>query len=123
MNVVRKLPLLGIVTVSTGLIAACFGQGQPTPTSAPPPQASPVSSPAASPAPSPAASPKPSAPAPDAPGTQSHTVAEGETLRAIAQQYYEDGELWRKIFDANRDTIGDNPDAIKIGQTLKIPPK
>jgi nucleoid-associated protein YgaU len=50
-------------------------------------------------------------------------VGEGETLATIAEQYYEDGAQWRRIYDANKEAIGDNPDSIKIGQTLKIPPK
>jgi nucleoid-associated protein YgaU len=72
----------------------------------------PLSSPIASPAPS-----RPSGP------DQSHTVEAGETLATIAQKFYGDSTLWRKIYDANRPAIGDNPDAIKVGTQLRIPPK
>jgi 5'-nucleotidase len=110
------------LVATTSLLAGCTGQTQsvaPTPI---PPAASPVPSPAASPVVVvPASSPTP-APTPEAPG-QTHTVGEGETLATIAEQYYEDGALWRKIYDANKEAIGDDPDSIKIGQTLKIPPK
>jgi nucleoid-associated protein YgaU len=50
-------------------------------------------------------------------------VGEGDTLATIAQQYYEDSGQWRKIYEANKDAIGEDPDSIKIGQSLKIPPK
>jgi nucleoid-associated protein YgaU len=39
----------------------------------------------------------------------------------IAQRYYGDGALWRRIYDANRTTIGPNPDKIYPGQRLIIP--
>lgn len=69
----------------------------------------------------PAASPQPAAAPADS--GQTHTVTEGDTLASIAQQYYEDSAQWRKIYEANRDAIGADPDSIKIGQSLKIPPK
>ena len=38
-------------------------------------------------------------------------------------QVYGDPTLWRRTYDANRSTIGDNPDNVRIGTTLRIPPK
>ena len=52
--------------------------------------------------------------------TQWHEVKKGETLWKIAEQYYGDGNLYTKIFEANRDTIK-NPNLIQIGQRLRIP--
>jgi nucleoid-associated protein YgaU len=52
--------------------------------------------------------------------TQWHEVKKGETLWKIAEQYYGDGNLYPKIFEANRDTLKD-PDKINIGQKLRIP--
>jgi nucleoid-associated protein YgaU len=52
--------------------------------------------------------------------TQRHEVQKGETLWKIAEQYYGDGNLYPKIFEANRDTLKD-PNLIKIGQRLRIP--
>jgi nucleoid-associated protein YgaU len=52
--------------------------------------------------------------------TQWHEVQKGETLWKIAEQYYGDGNLYPKIFEANRDTLKD-PNLIKIGQRLRIP--
>jgi len=52
--------------------------------------------------------------------TQWHEVKKGETLWKIAEQYYGDGNLYQKIFEANRDVLK-NPDRINIGQKLRIP--
>ena len=52
--------------------------------------------------------------------TQWHEVTKGETLWKIAEQYYGDGSLYSKIFDANRDVLKD-PNRINIGQKLRIP--
>ena len=61
------------------------------------------------------------APAPAAEAeAKTYTVAAGDTLSKIAQNQYGDGSLWRKIFEANRDTIK-NPDLIHPGQELIIP--
>lgn len=51
---------------------------------------------------------------------QYHEVKKGDTLWKIAEKYYGDGNLYKKIFEANR-TILKNPDVIKIGQKLHIP--
>ena len=52
-----------------------------------------------------------------------HTVTGGETLSGIAAQYYGSGtrEKWMAIYEANKDTIGDDPSHIKAGQKLLIP--
>jgi len=52
--------------------------------------------------------------------TQWHEVKKGETLWKIAVQYYGDGSLYTKIFEANKDTLKD-PNLIKVGQRLRIP--
>ena len=49
-----------------------------------------------------------------------HVVAAGESLSKIAEQEYGDAKQWRRIYDANRDTVKD-PDLIYPGQTLKLP--
>ena len=52
-----------------------------------------------------------------------HTVAAGETLSDIALKYYMSAakEKYMAIYDANKMTIGDNPNVIKPGMVLKIP--
>ena len=56
----------------------------------------------------------------DTGAARTHVVVRGESLSKIAQQVYGDAQLWRRIYDANRDVIK-NPDLIEPGQTLKIP--
>ncbi len=51
---------------------------------------------------------------------RTHTVRSGETLAAIARQYYGDANRWRDIFQANRQTIGD-PNRLSVGTELIIP--
>jgi nucleoid-associated protein YgaU len=52
--------------------------------------------------------------------TQYHVVKKGDTLSKIAEEYYGDEMLYKKIFEANRDLIK-NPDLIQIGWKLRIP--
>ena len=63
--------------------------------------------------------PKAGAPADNA-YTQWYVVVKGDTLSKIAERYYGDPSLYRKIFEANRDVIK-NPDLIQIGWKLRIP--
>ena len=60
------------------------------------------------------------APAASAAPARTHTVAQGETLSAIAKTYYGKASEYPRIFEANRDQLS-NPDLIKPGQVLKIP--
>jgi len=52
---------------------------------------------------------------------QKHVVASGETLSAIAKQYYNDAGKYMAIYEANKAVIGDNPDLIQPGMELVIP--
>lgn len=51
-----------------------------------------------------------------------HRVNAADTLATIAKQYYGNQGLWRLIYEANRERIGDDPNAIPIGAELVIPP-
>lgn len=64
----------------------------------------------------PAAAPTP--PPPPAPATRTHTVVSGDTLWAIAEKFYGDGNKYQQIADANGIA---NPDLIHPGQELTIP--
>jgi nucleoid-associated protein YgaU len=67
--------------------------------------------------------PRPAEPAkPAAPpaGAKTHKVAAGESLWVIAEDYYGDGHLWKRIRDANP---GIDENKLQEGQVLVIPPK
>jgi nucleoid-associated protein YgaU len=51
-----------------------------------------------------------------------YVVQGDDTLTAIARAYYNDPGLWHIIYKANRDAIGDNPNTLKVGMKLTIPP-
>jgi len=52
---------------------------------------------------------------------QTYTVKSGDTLSKISKQFYGDSDEFMRIFYANRDQVND-PDKIKVGQELTIPP-
>ena len=54
-------------------------------------------------------------------GATTYTVKKGDTLSHIAKAHYGRASQWKRIFEANRDQL-DDPDRIKPGQVLKIPP-
>ena len=117
------------------VLTACGGgAASPTPTSpaaspagaaaAPSPARPALASPAASPSPAVVSAVTPAASATaEVAGGESYEVQAGDTLATIAQQYYDDPSQWRRIYDANKDAIGDDPDKLKLGQKLTIPPK
>ena len=53
-------------------------------------------------------------------GFSRHRVVSGDTLFGIAENSYGDGDLWPRLFTANRDRIND-PDQIQVGEVLRIP--
>jgi nucleoid-associated protein YgaU len=74
--------------------------------------------------------PAPTTTAPGAPPTagpeqatefDEYVVAPGDTMRSIAQQAYGDADLWPRIYEANRDLIGPDPNALQVGAHLRIP--
>jgi len=52
-----------------------------------------------------------------------YTVQPGDTLSIIAQKFYGDGSeaSWRKIYEANRAVIGNDPNQLQAGMVLVIP--
>lgn len=52
---------------------------------------------------------------------QTYTVQKGDCLWKIAKQYYGDGSMYTKIYEANKGTIGGNPNLIYPGQVFTIP--
>ena len=51
---------------------------------------------------------------------QTYTVQKGDTLWKISRKFYGSGKEWRKIFQANQDTMS-NPDKLKAGIEIRIP--
>ena len=136
---------LRISTASTacaawGIATLCFGTAcgagaaAPTPTAvtltpaaasavpAPSPQRPALASPLASPATASTSATSPTAVAADN-AADTYDVQSGDTMGSIADQFYGDKTLWRPIYDANKEVIGSDPDKLKIGMKLKIPPK
>lgn len=52
---------------------------------------------------------------------KTYTVARGDCLYNIARKFYGNGGQYTKIYDANKGTIGGNPNLIYPGQVLTIP--
>ena len=51
---------------------------------------------------------------------QMYTVKGGDSLSKIARHLYGDGDKWKSIWEANKDSVK-NPDLIQPGWSLKIP--
>ncbi|MCY3003897.1 MAG: LysM peptidoglycan-binding domain-containing protein [Planctomycetota bacterium] len=50
-----------------------------------------------------------------------YTVQKGDVLGTISKTVYGSTKHWRRIYDANRDVIGDDPNRLKVGMQLRIP--
>ena len=55
-----------------------------------------------------------------APSNQEYTVKGGDTLSRLSERFYNSGDKWERIYEANKDTVK-NPNYIYIGQKLIIP--
>jgi nucleoid-associated protein YgaU len=117
--VVVVLLLAAVLGVSAGVGVVLRGRsfGAPLPSDT---AARPTFIIATVPSPSPSGSPRPAAvPTPTA--SDEYTVEAGDTLRSIAQKVYGDPAQWPRIYDANRETIGPDPDTLSAGTRLRIP--
>ena len=54
-------------------------------------------------------------------GSKTYVVKEGDTLRSISRRFYKTSRRWTDIRNANEKKI-DDPDNLKAGVTLTIPP-
>jgi nucleoid-associated protein YgaU len=125
--------MVACAALTLGLGVACGGgAAAPTPTAvpttavppatAPSPQRPALASPVASPSVASTTSAAPTATV-ETTAVDTYEVQSGDTLLTIADHYYGDNSQWRRIYDANKDVIGPDPDKLKIGMKLKIPPK
>lgn len=55
------------------------------------------------------------------PTAQKYTVKKGDSLWKIAQKLYGSGSQYTKIYEANKGTVGSNPNKIYPGQVLTVP--
>jgi LysM repeat protein len=53
--------------------------------------------------------------------SQEYTVSAGDSLSLLALRYYGSAQKWKKIYEANKNTVK-NPHYIYIGQKITIPP-
>jgi LysM repeat protein len=51
---------------------------------------------------------------------RTYVVRDGDTLASISRKFYKSSAKWKKIREANRNTV-DDPGKLKAGQTLTIP--
>lgn len=63
---------------------------------------------------------EPAGPAPSQ--TVKYTVRPNDSLSKIAQQFYGDANKWRTIYNANKRLLRNNPNNLRVGQELTIPP-
>ena len=67
------------------------------------------------------ASPSPQVAASPSPSASEYVIQPGDTLRSIAQDVYGAADQWPRIYDANREQIGADPDTLQTGAPLRIP--
>jgi LysM repeat protein len=51
-----------------------------------------------------------------------YTVQANDTLSSIAQRAYGNANAWQKIYDANKQVIGNDPNLLQVGEVIFIPP-
>lgn len=59
-------------------------------------------------------------PAPPAPATRQYVIHPKDTLWSLSKHFLGDGKRWREIMFANP---GLDPNKLRVGQTITIPPK
>jgi len=50
-----------------------------------------------------------------------YKIKDGDVLGTISQTVYGSAKHWQRIYDANKDLIGSNPNRLKVGMELRIP--
>lgn len=57
----------------------------------------------------------------DTAAVKKHIVKKGESLSLIAKQYTGSVKKWKELYEANKATVGNNPDLIQPGMELTLP--
>lgn len=57
----------------------------------------------------------------NAPSATTYTVQPGDTMYSIAKSQYNDGTQWKKVYNANKETVGSNPNMPHSGKVLMLP--
>lgn len=52
--------------------------------------------------------------------SKTYEIQSGDSLWKIAERLTGDGRNWKKLYEMNRDVLGDDPDRIRIGQVLRL---
>jgi nucleoid-associated protein YgaU len=52
---------------------------------------------------------------------KTYTVVSGDSLSSIAKAELGDSAHWKALYEANKELIGDDPNRLRIGQTLTLP--
>ena len=65
----------------------------------------------------------PPQPTPPPPQTRYYTVKSGDSLWTIARDQLGDPARHTELFELNAATLNDNPDSLRLGQKLVLPPK
>jgi polar amino acid transport system substrate-binding protein len=55
------------------------------------------------------------------PTMAAYVVQSGDSLSKIARDFFGNASAWQRIYEANRNVIGDDPGRLKVGMTLEIP--
>jgi murein DD-endopeptidase MepM/ murein hydrolase activator NlpD len=58
---------------------------------------------------------------PPGPADKTYTVVSGDSLSAIAQSLFGNGNRWPELYALNKDLVGLDPNLILPGQVLKLP--
>lgn len=57
------------------------------------------------------------------PAARTYRVKAGDSLYVIAKDVLGDAARWGELFELNKQTLGNDPNRLKVGQTLTLPPK
>jgi nucleoid-associated protein YgaU len=104
-------------TVAVQLVWSAHAQPAPPAVAMDRPTPIPSPSPTATSVPAISAEPSPSS----VPTPVVYTVADGDTLRTIARRVYGDAAEWERVYSANRQAIGPDPNLLPVGTHLRLP--